>query len=121
MTTVEEEHARRIAAEQERLERLIRVNAAVHASRNAGNEHAAWLLNEASCDCGECVARVDVKYECPIHHAPLHEQEQYPGAWLHDGCPNIYTPIDGHLCWLDHGQWRDVKSNEVRIALPSKS
>ena len=54
-------------------------------------------------------------WKCPKHNATLRTIEDYPGALVHTGCPEIFTLIDGHLCILIGKQWQDVKTSEYRI------
>ena len=56
-------------------------------------------------------------YKCPKHNANLRTIEDYPGALVHKGCPDLFTVIDGYLCVLDGTThlWRDTKTNEIRI------
>ena len=57
-------------------------------------------------------------YKCPKHKAYLRTIEAYPGALVHDGCPDIFTVIDGNLSILGGefggNKWHDVKTGEVR-------
>ena len=53
------------------------------------------------------------KWQCPIHKVNLHTIEDYPGALVHDGCLELFTVIDNHLCILD-GKWKDVETEEYR-------
>ena len=54
------------------------------------------------------------KWRCPKHNAALRTIEDYPGALIHTGCPEIFSVIDDHLCILDGNQWQDVKTGEDR-------
>ena len=54
------------------------------------------------------------QFKCPKHKANLHTVEDYEGALVHNGCPEIFTVIDGNLCILDGNQWRDTKTDEIR-------
>ena len=59
-----------------------------------------------------------MQYKCLKHKAYLRTVEDYPGALIHSGCPEIFTVIDGNLCILggEFGgiAWHDVKTGEVR-------
>ena len=55
-----------------------------------------------------------VKWKCSKHQVALREVEDYPGALVHDGCYDLFTVIDNHLCILDDNQWQDIKTGEYR-------
>ncbi len=61
--------------------------------------------------------RDKMTYKCPKHNVNLRTVEDYPGALLHNGCPEIFTVIDEHLCILEGTQWKDTKTNEYRIPI----
>ncbi len=55
---------------------------------------------------------------CPKHHKPLHTIPDYTGALLHGKageCPDIFTVVDGHLCYCGEGMLRDVVTGENRF------
>lgn len=54
-------------------------------------------------------------YKCPKHQVNLRTVEDYPGALVHDGCPEIFTVLDGNLCILDGNEWKDTKTGEMRV------
>ncbi len=54
------------------------------------------------------------KWQCPKHKANLRTIEDYPGALVHAGCPEIFTVIDGYLCILEVNRWKDVKTDKYR-------
>ena len=54
------------------------------------------------------------KWKCPKHKINLRTIEDYPGALVHDGCPEIFTVFDSRLYILTDGQWQDVKTGEVK-------
>ncbi len=60
------------------------------------------------------------QYKCPKHNTYLRTIEDYPGALVHNGCPEIFTVIDGRLCILggefSGNKWHDTKTGEVREA-----
>lgn len=56
------------------------------------------------------------KYKCPKHKVYLRTIEDYPGALVHDGCPDVFTEIDNRLCVLDGNRWKDVETGEYREA-----
>ncbi len=57
---------------------------------------------------------VTTKWRCTKHNKGLRTVEDYPGALVHDGCMEIFTIVDGHLCILDGNRWQDVKTEEYR-------
>ncbi len=57
------------------------------------------------------------KYRCPLHNVTLKTVEDYEGALIHLGCPEVFTVIDEHLCILEGKQWKDIKTGEYRIPL----
>ena len=54
-------------------------------------------------------------WRCPKHNARLRTIEDYPGALVHKGCPDIFAVIDGCLCVLDGNRWKDTKTGVYRI------
>ena len=58
---------------------------------------------------------IKTKFKCLKHNVYLRTVEDYPGALVHDGCPEIFTVIDGHLCILDNRRWIDVETKECRL------
>ena len=54
------------------------------------------------------------KWQCPKHKVNLRTIEDYPGALVHNGCPEIFTIIDDQLCILDGNRWQDVRTGEYR-------
>jgi len=58
------------------------------------------------------------KWKCPRHGFTLNRVEGYPGALVcpmsASRCPDIFTEIDGHLCYSTGTQWIDVKTGETK-------
>lgn len=54
--------------------------------------------------------------KCPKHNIQLREIEDYPGALVHDGCPEVFTIIDNQLCILNGPIWIDTKTGKERKA-----
>lgn len=55
-----------------------------------------------------------MNWKCPKHKINLRTIEDYPGALVHDDCPEIFTVIDNQLCILEENRWKDVKTGEYR-------
>ncbi len=55
-----------------------------------------------------------MKWQCPKHKVNLRTVVDYQGALVHNGCPEIFTVIDGSLCILEGPQWKDVNTGEYR-------
>jgi hypothetical protein len=58
---------------------------------------------------------------CPEHNVALHEVDQYPGAWVHDGCPHLFTIIDNRLCQLRGNKWYDTETGAQHIVKSTKN
>ncbi len=56
-----------------------------------------------------------MSWKCPKHNKVLRTVEDYPEALVHDGCMELFTVIDDHLCILEGREWKDSKTGEVRL------
>ena len=60
-------------------------------------------------------------YKCPKHKVNLRTIEDYPGALVHNGCPELFIVIDDQLCILEGKEWKDTKTGEVKLTQVSSS